>query len=397
MNKLYETQSYLKSIITTVEASEEADGKYYIIPADSIFFPEEGGQYSDTGIIKASDKVIKVLHGDYLKSKEGDPVIRYEVDSPLEPGTEIECILDWDNRYDRMQNHSGEHIMTGMIHNRYGLDNVGFHLSDDAPVTLVMNGVLTKEQVMEIEVLANKVIYDNVPITDSYPTKEELENISYRSKIDIQGQVRLITIGEKDNPIDVCACCAPHVKRSGEIGIIKVVSVMNYKGGIQVGILCGRRALEFINHQQNILTSISTALSTAPENVTGIVNSHIEELAALKGELSSLREKEYLQQIGSMSEDDVHIVFGDSELSPINMKNLFNDLTNHFEGYVGVFAGNDSEGYRYFAGSGNLDSKILSNMMRESLGAKGGGSSELIQGKVASTKEEIMSFWKEIQ
>ena len=397
MNKLYETQSYLQSIHTTVESFEEIDGRYYIVPADSIFFPEEGGQYSDTGRIKVAETEINVLHGDYIKPKDGAPFIRYEVDAPIKPGAEIECILDWDKRYDRMQNHSGEHIMTGMIHNKYGLDNVGFHLSDDAPVTLVMNGVLSREQIMEIEVLANKVIYDNVPITDSYPTKEELENISYRSKIDIQGQVRLITIGEKDNPIDICACCAPHVKRSGEIGIIKVVSVMNYKGGIQVGILCGRRALEFINHQQNILTSISTALSTAPENVPNIVNSHIEELNSLKGELSSLREKEYMQQIFAMTDNDIHLIFGSADLSPVNMKNLFNELTGRFEGYVGVFAGNDNDGYRYFAGSSNLDSKLLAGMMKESLGAKGGGSSELIQGKTVSKMNEIIEFWRNNQ
>lgn len=398
MNKLYETQSYLRTITTTVESCEEADGRFYIIPADSIFFPEEGGQNSDTGIIKSESQTLRVLHGDYIKPEGGgEPVIRYEVDAPLAPGTEIECILDWENRYDRMQNHSGEHIMTGMIHNKYGFDNVGFHLSDEAPVTLVMNGVLSKEQVLEIEAMANRVIYDNVPITDTYPSGEELRNIDYRSKIDIQGQVRLITVGEPDNPLDICACCAPHVHSSGEIGIIKVVSVTNYKGGVQVGILCGRRALEYINHQQEILTQVSASLSTAPENVPGLVQAHLEEITALKSELSSLREKEYLQEIEAMSENDVHLIFGNKDLSPLNMKNLFNSLTERFEGFVGVFAGDDNCGYRYYAGSSNLDSKQLAGLMRDSLGAKGGGSSELIQGKTDSRKDEIRAFWQKAQ
>lgn len=409
MNKIYETQSYTKTISTTVTSYIEENGKHYITFEDSIFFPEEGGQYADTGVITANGKEIKLLGGEFIKSASAvstdnpdgravlstaETSIRYMVSEQIDTGTSVECVLDWDIRYSRMQNHSGEHIMSGLIHNKYGLENIGFHLSDDGPVTLTMNGVLSYEQVIEIESAANEIIYANMPITDSYPAKEELKAIDYRSKIDIDGQVRLITIGDETRTVDICACCAPHVKRTGEIGIIKVISVINSKGGIQISILCGKRALEYINHQQNTLNSIAQSLSTHADNVPGLVLSHIEEISRLKSELSELREKEYLISVSSMAADDKHLIFSSDELSALNMKNIFNALTSRFDGFVGVFVGNDTDGYRYYAGSRDNDSKELAGRMREELGAKGGGSSEMIQGKINASRDAITEFWK---
>lgn len=410
MNKIYETQSYAQSIITTVVSCEKAsNNSYYATLKDSIFFPEEGGQYADTGVILCGNKRIHLTNGEFIKSasavytdeetgrtvqKDSETSIRYSISDYIEPGSQVECILDWDIRYSRMQNHSGEHIMSGLIHNTYGLENIGFHLSDEGPVTLTMNGVLTYEQVIEIESKANEVVYANMPITDSYPTKEKLANLEYRSKIDIDGQVRLITIGDETSTIDICACCAPHVKRTGEIGIIKVISVTNSKGGIQIGILCGKRALDYINHQQNTLNQVAQSLSTHPDNVPGIVAAHIEEINKLKSELSELKEKEYLNAVSNMAESDKHIIFSEDDLSAVNMKNIFNALTERFSGFVGVFIGNDTEGYRYYAGSRDKDSKELATRLREVFSAKGGGSSEMIQGKINASKDALMDFWE---
>lgn len=408
MNKIYETQSYTKTITTKIDSCIQENDKFYVTFEDSIFFPEEGGQYADTGIIIADGKEISLLNGEYIKSTaavsstgEGGRTvlstaqtsIRYLVSEPIESGVEVQCILDWEQRYSRMQNHSGEHIMSGLIHSTYGLENVGFHLSDDGPVTLTMNGVLSYEQVIEIEAKANAVIYANMPITDSYPDKTTLSNLDYRSKIDIDGQVRLITIGDEASTIDICACCAPHVARTGEIGIIKVISVINYKGGIQIGILCGKRALDYINHQQNTLNTIAQSLSTHPDKVPALVVSHIEEINRLKSELSELREREYISAINNMTEAEKHIIISSEDLSALNMKNIFNTLTERFSGFVGVFVGNDSEGYRYYAGSKDKDSKELAAKMREVFNAKGGGSSEMIQGKINAAKDNILSFW----
>ena len=176
-------------------------------------------------------------------------IIFYRTDKKVDTGTEVKCILDYEKRFDRMQNHSGEHILTGVIHREYGLDNVGFHLSDEEPVTLDINGKLTYEQVLEMEKEANRVIYANMPIVDSYPSKEELADITYRSKIEIDGQVRLITIGDDNETVDICACCAPHVQLSGEIGSIRLLDAMRHRGGMRLILRSGSYALE--EHQRH--------------------------------------------------------------------------------------------------------------------------------------------------
>lgn len=389
MIKLYEKQSFLKECEAIVTECYKKEDKVYIKLNQSIFFPEEGGQYADTGVLEYDGKTVKLLDGQIVNGE-----IIYQIENEIPSGTAVLCKLDWATRFDRMQNHSGEHILSGLIHSKYGFNNIGFHLSDDAMVTLVVDGVLTREQVMELEQEVNSVIYANLQITDSYPDKEELANISYRSKIEIDGQVRLITIGEGENIVDVCACCAPHVSKTGEIGILKVTGVMKSKGGVQISILCGRRALEYINHNLDLLNSMAGAFTTHPDNVPGIVDNLKKECMEVKSQLSEYREKGIIDSIEANPE--TKCIFGDSELSAQNMKNIFNALVEKCQGYVGVFAGDDVAGYRYYAGGNGMDARELAKLMREGLGAKGGGSSEMIQGKTESEKTSIEQFWSTI-
>ena len=393
--KIYEKQSYIKEYRSVVSDCIIENDKVYIKLQESIFFPEEGGQYSDTGTILYDDKTVQVLKGEIIGSPtEGETDIRYLVTERIEPGTEVLCKLDWDIRFDRMQNHSGEHILSGLVHNRFGYNNVGFHLSDDEPVTLAFDGVLTEDQIKEIEKEANRIIYMNLVISDSYPSKEELVNITYRSKIDIKAQVRLITIGDKENCVDVCACCAPHVSHTGAIGIIKIISFMKFKGGTQLSILCGRRALEYIEHNLNNLDSVARGFSTHADNVPRLVDNLKDENMQLTAKVAELTERIIIEDIKAGKYDKC--VFTDMELSAANMKNIYNELISLRDGYVGLFAGSDEGGYRYYGGGRDVDAKNLADMMREKLGAKGGGSSQMIQGRVEAKKEEIEAFWKEI-
>lgn len=384
MTKLYETKAYLTACDTVVTECVTEKDRIYVMLQETIFFPEEGGQHADTGYMEYEGKRVRVLNG---RLKQG--MVHTEVDEEIPAGTKVHCVLDWEQRYMRMQQHTGEHILTGVIHNRYDFDNVGFHLSDDAPVTLDLNGTLTLEQVLEMETAANEVIYRNLSVTDSYPTKEELEGMTYRSKIEIDGQVRLITIGD----VDVCACCAPHVARSGEVGLIKVVNVQNYKGGIRISMLSGKRALLYCREQQSILTTLAAALSTRPENVFSIVNNQKEEIAALRSRLSQLAEKTLMEEIRTLPDSANACLFVSEDMSANAIKNGFNAMAARFSGYVGIFAGDDEHGYRYNAGSTAQDSRELAVKMREKLGAKGGGSREMVQGKTTAKRAEIEAFF----
>jgi len=402
MIKIYETDSYARECRMKVLSSGREEAAFLITVDQSVFFPEEGGQYADTGLLiirelpLGYEGLLKV--GDKASLLDGqicdDGSIAYKVSDEIPAGAVLDGILDWEKRFDRMQNHSGEHILTGVIHNKYGFNNVGFHLSDDDFVTLDLDGKLTYEQVIEMEKTANEIIYDNLPITDSYPDKAALEDISYRSKIEIDGQVRLITIGDHYRTIDVCACCAPHVLTTGCIGIIKVFSVINYKKGIQIAILCGKRALDYINKEHSALSSLSRRLSTSFDNVEKIVASYTEEIFELKARLSKLVENSISEKISELDENDPGCIFTSEELNAGNMKNIYNILTDKVKGYAGIFVGSDDEGYRYNAGGKNLDAKDLAALMREKLGAKGGGNSEMIQGKVNATKKEIIDLFK---
>ena len=390
--KVYERQSYLKELETTVTESTCEKGQFYVKLKETVLFPEEGGQYSDTGFLLYGDKKVSVLKGELIgNASEGDTDIRYAVDGEIPAGSIVRCVLDWKTRFSRMQNHSGEHIVSGLIHNLYGYNNIGFHLSDDEPVTLTVDGKLSAEQIREIEIKANEAIYEDLPITDSYPSKDELASMDYRSKIEIAGQVRLITIGDPAAPLDICACCAPHVSGTGCIGIIKVISFASVKGGTQVSILCGARALEFIEKNIDNLESIAKGFSTHRDNVPGIVESLREENRALKAKLSEYAEKSILSGI---TEDGPGCIFTDMELSPVSMKNIFNELVARKTGYVGIFAGNDQKGYMYYAGGRDLDARELARLMREKLSSKGGGSAEMIQGRTSSSQDEIIKFWE---
>lgn len=405
MIKLYEKNSFMKECGAEVVSCEVKENKVYIKLNQSIFFPEEGGQHADAGILEYSEngelKQVKVIDGQIKtantvngQNKGVQEEIIYEVESEIQVGIKVLCKLDWTHRYDKMQNHSGEHILSGLINDKFGFNNIGFHLSDEGPVSLVVDGSLIKEQVAELEIEANKVIYENLPIVDTYPSKEELANISYRSKIDIDGQVRLITIGEGERIVDICACCAPHVARTGEIGILKVINIMKAKGGTQISILCGRRALEYINHNLETLNTVANAFSTHPDNVPQIVEGLKNENIKLKSELSDYKEKGIIAAI--ISKQVGRCAFSNEELSAQNMKNIFNVLVENNEGYVGLFVGNDNDGYRYYAGGQGLNAKELAGKMREKLGAKGGGSEEMIQGKIDSKQSEIEEFWSSL-
>jgi len=420
MNKLYETNSYLKECEMRVLSLQSVGDTHRISVNQSIFFPEEGGQYADTGILEITElpkdykgelklgDIVRLLDGQIndgqitdgqindgqiIDVQISDKEILYTIDNPVPEGTCLLGRLDWDKRFSRMQNHSGEHILTGVIHNKYGFNNVGFHLSDDSLVTLDLDGLLDYDRVIEMERVANEAIYANYPINDSYPDKEELKNIEYRSKIEIDGQVRLITIGDDDNTVDVCACCAPHVKNTGEVGIIKVISVINYKKGIQIGILCGSRALEYINSEHSMMTSVSRLLSTSSDKVEQIVRSQIDEIAQLKINLSSAIEANLVREIESMDNTEPGCLFTCENLTANNMKNIYNVLVRCFDGYVGIFVGDDESGWRYNAGGKNLDARELSKAMSAELNAKGGGSCEMVQGRVNATKAQIIDFF----
>lgn len=379
--KLFYEDSHRTECVGKVLACEEKKDHYEIVLDQTVFFPEGGGQYADTGTIGEA----KVLD---VHEKQG--VIYHWCDRPVEVGSTVVGRIQWEERFEKMQQHSGEHIVSGLVHEKFGYNNVGFHLGGDY-CTMDFDGPITKDELKEIERLANEAVYQNLKIEVSYPSKEELKNMEYRSKIEIDGQVRIVTIPE----YDVCACCAPHVKDTGEIGMIKLVNMINYKGGERITMLCGRRALRDYDAKDENVKEIS-ALLCAKELETAEVVRHLkEEQESLKGKYHSLKQKllQYRAQEIPVEEGGKTAVFA-CDLTGNEPRELMNLLLDKGAKICGVFVGTDDEGYRYVIGSRTEDVRPIGKVMNEAFEGRGGGKPVMVQGTLCGKKEEMEKVWK---
>lgn len=375
--KLFYQDSHRSTFTAIVQEVRPSGNGYEIILDRTAFFPEGGGQSSDTGSlggVSVSDV------------QEIDGKIIHYTDGPLVEGTEVEGCIDWTERFSKMQQHTGEHIVSGLIHKIYGYHNVGFHLGTDS-VTLDFNGVVPKEKLHEIEQLANEAVAKNLPVQVLYPTDEELSKISYRSKIEIEGQVRIVVI----DGYDVCACCAPHVKQTGEIGLIKLVGMQNYKGGVRISMLCGFRALEDYYQKEKNNREIAVMLSAKEYETAVEVERLQEELAMKKAKIAEL-ERKFLEQKVETLDISSAIVCLFEETDPVMTRELVNLLLKKGAKMAAVFSGNEREGYRYVLGSRSLDVRKNGKLLNEAFHGRGGGKPEMVQGTVQGKREEIEAF-----
>lgn len=375
--KLFYQDSHRSTFTAIVQEVRPSGNGYEIILDRTAFFPEGGGQSSDTGSlggVSVSDV------------QEIDGKIIHYTDGPLVEGTEVEGCIDWTERFSKMQQHTGEHIVSGLIHKIYGYHNVGFHLGTDS-VTLDFNGVVPKEKLHEIEQLANEAVAKNLPVQVLYPTDEELSKISYRSKIEIEGQVRIVVI----DGYDVCACCAPHVKQTGEIGLIKLVGMQNYKGGVRISMLCGFRALEDYYQKEKNNREIAVMLSAKEYETAVEVERLQEELVMKKAKIAEL-ERKFLEQKVETLDVSGEIVCLFEETDPVMTRELVNLLLKKGAKMVAVFSGNEREGYRYVLGSRSLDVRKNGKLLNEAFHGRGGGKPEMVQGTVQGKREEIEAF-----
>ena len=353
--KLFYTDSHLQEFTAEVVSCRPCDNGYEAVLSRTAFFPEGGGQAADTGVIDG----IRV----YDVQEKGEQIFHY-LEGELEEGKTVTGQIDWDKRFSRMQQHSGEHIVSGIVHARFGYDNVGFHLNDEL-CTLDLSGPLTKEELREVENAANEAVFANVPVQISYPSKEKLKTLDYRSKIEIDGQVRIVTIPG----YDVCACCAPHVYFTGEIGLIKLVQSQNYKGGIRITMLCGRRALKDYQQKEESVKAIMGSLSAKEELIAEAVE----------------RVKE---------EGQKKVCIFDSKLSGNEPRKLMNLVLKKGTEVCAVFAGNEESGYRYVIGSETEDVRPYSKILKEQFDGRGGGKPVMVQGSVNGSEEAIRKVFE---
>lgn len=382
MEKLFYQDTHMIDFEASVlECIQEADGRFRILLDRTAFFPEEGGQGADSGTLGD----LKILDVQIKKD-----LIYHYVAKPLKEGSQVKGHVDWAQRFDYMQQHTGEHIISGLVHSKYGYDNVGFHLGAEE-VTLDFNGTLHLEQMREIERAANRVIWRNLPVLVSFPPSEVLTKLEYRSKLALTENVRIVEIPG----VDVCACCAPHVESTGQIGMIKVVNIQSHRGGVRVNILCGERALSDYSQRQDSVGAISVLLSAKQDKVTEAVKRLKEESLQAKERANDLQAKLLALQVDALPSPEYspNAVLFTGELDAIAVRNTVNGLCARYPGYCAVFSGDEASGYRYIVGSASSDCREIARLLRERFGAKGGGSAPMVQGSIRAAKDEILSLF----
>ena len=373
-------QTEFTAVVTECLPAKE-EGLYLIVLDASAFFPEEGGQSADKGTLND----LEVLD---VTIKQG--ILYHKLATELPTGTPVTGHVDWNRRFDFMQQHSGEHMISGLLHSHFGLENVGFHLSD-REVTLDMNGEVSLEQLRLIEEEVNAWVWKNLPVKISWPSTEELGTLNYRSKLALTQNVRIVEIPG----VDICACCAPHVDTTGQIGLIKIVNVQSHRGGVRINILCGGRALADYTEKQDSVWTISSLLSARQQEIADAVVRTKEDARLQKERANTLQAELLSVQMCALPSPEAveNVILFVGELDTIALRNAVNDLTSKYSGYCGIFAGNNESGYRFIVGSASRNCQELAARMRQELQSKGGGSVPMIQGTVNTSEENLRTLW----
>lgn len=375
--KLYYENQYIKDFTAEVVSCTEGRRGFEVILDKTAFFPEGGGQPGDTGFIGNSEVIDTVESGEDVVH-----ICREAVSG------EVECRLDFEKRFSNMQEHTGEHIFSGIIHAMCGCDNVGFHMGEHN-VTVDFNCVVTQAQLDEAEKLSNEAIYRNIPVEAIYPTGEELCNYDYRSKKEIKGQVRLTRIGD----VDLCACCGTHVAFTGEVGIIKVISVMNHKSGVRVTLQIGRKALADYREKNVSVHEISALLKAKTEEITPAVERVMAQLQEARYKYSLLKKEIFAVKAADAS-GEKFIAFDDG--GEAEDARIFSDMLAEKCGIAAVFSGSDESGYKYAITSRTEDVRAIGKELNSVCRGRGGGKPDMVQGSVAAKREDIENFWNKL-
>lgn len=377
--KLYYEDPFLREFTAAVISCEEVKGGYLITLDRTAFYPEGGGQPYDTGVLGEAN---------VLEVHDKGGVITHLCDKPLAAGESVDGRIDWTRRFDHMQQHSGEHICSGLICARFRCDNVGFHMGAES-VTIDFNADISWDELLEIEEAANRYICEDHPIDIHFYRGAELDAVEYRSKKPLEGDVRIVAFPGAD----CCACCGTHVARSGQVGLVKFLSVQKFREGVRIELLCGGRARRYLSACWEQSLRIGQALSVKPVASAAAVERLQGELGALKLRCAKLEESVFAQTAAQYAGRGDVLLFAD-ELSGDSLRRLCDAVANACGGRCAVFAGADGA-YKYAIGRADGDLRELTKKMNTALSGRGGGKPNFVQGSVSCERAAIEAFFAE--
>lgn len=378
--RLYYRDAYLRSLQATVQSCEARGKSYAVILDRTIFFPEGGGQAPDRGTLGG----LPVLD----VQEQGDEVVHF-VPKPLPVGDVVTGELDWNHRFRLMQQHSGEHLVSGLIHQRYGWDNVGFHMGGDGIITIDFSGPIPASELPAIEQASNEAVWANLETDISYPTAQELEQITYRSKKALTGQVRLVGFPG----VDLCACCGTHVRRTGEVGLIKLLSCVKFREGVRIEMICGSPALQYLSAVAAQNHEISVLLSAKPMETAAAVQRVYNERNDALYRITATENRRFAQLAQSMAGKGDCLIF-EENLSSDSVRKLAVAVMETCGGRCAVFSGDEEDGYKYAIGQEGGDLRAFVKAMNQALSGRGGGKPFFAQGSVKAARDAIEAFFQ---
>ncbi len=376
--KLYYLDAHQKTFTAAVLSCVPGKHGYDVVLDRTCFYPEGGGQPGDTGSLSG----VRVTD----THERGDEIVHF-CDAPLAVGETVEGAIDYDRRFSFMQLHSGEHILSGIVHRRFGYENVGFHMGTDF-VTIDFSGMLGPDDLAAVEAEANEWIWKNIPIRITWPSPDELAAIPYRSKKELTGQVRIVTIPD----VDICACCGTHVSNTGEIGFVKIFSCVKFHDGVRLEILCGRRALQYMSALVEQNRRVSGLLSAKPLQTADAAARLLEAEAALKLRAAQLEEQVFAQKAQALAGAGNVLLF-EPPMTPDSVRRLTDLVMTACGGRAAVFAGSDAEGYKYAVGEADGDLRQFVKELNAEMHGRGGGKPFFAQGSVAASRAGIEAFF----
>lgn len=378
--KLYYEDPHLALFSATVVSCEKEKTGYAVILDATAFYPEGGGQAADTGSLGG----VRVLD-----TREREQQVVHYCDGPLTVGQQVEGRIDYDARFHRMQQHSGEHIVSGIIHRRWGYHNVGFHMGAES-TTIDFDGIIPQEAVASLEAECNEAVWRNIPLHIWTPSPEELPQVTYRTKRALYWPVRIVEVPG----CDTCACCGTHVSATGEIGMIKLLSAVNFRSGTRMEMVCGKKAFTLLSEAYEQNRQVSQAFSAKPLETGAAARRMNELLEQQKYRVIGLQ-RQIFAGIAAGYAGQGNVLHFTEDLDGNALRELADGIAEKCGGRAAVFCGSDEEGYAYCLAAREGDLRSFGKEMTTFLGGRGGGKPNFQQGRVSANRVTIEAFFNQ--
>lgn len=377
--KLYYQDCHLDRFVARVVSCEQAEKGYAVTLSQTAFYPEGGGQACDLGTLGEA-RVLDVR-------EQGEEVVHL-CDKPLTPDTTVEGVIDWERRFDLMQQHTGEHIVSGVIHRLFGHDNSGFHVGADV-VTVDFDGPIPPEALSQIEAEANRAVWQNLKLRCWYPSPEELPTVGYRTKRPLPWPVRIVEIPG----VDKCACCGVQVGFTGEVGLIKLFSCVKFHQGVRIEMACGGRALALLNKAYDQNRQVSQAFSAKIYETGEAARTMNRRLAEAQYRADTLQ-KQIFDAVAEGYRGKGNVFHHQPEGGPGELRELADRISLSCGG-TAFLCSESGSGMNICIISSTDDLKALGKALKERFHARGGGKPGSFQGTCQATAEELEAFFRD--